>query len=85
MPNGGHAPNSRFPAKCNALIVDFLDRKLGIPAPARKRMPPTRKAKKALYLSSPIGLGHGRRDITIAKALRQLHPDLEVEWLAQDL
>ena len=37
-----------------------------------------------LYLSSPIGLGHGRRDIAIARELRKLHPDLQVDWLAQD-
>jgi predicted glycosyltransferase len=42
------------------------------------------KAKRALYLSSPIGLGHGRRDIAIARELRKLHPDLLVDWLAQD-
>lgn len=82
IPGGGHNPLARYPAKCNALIVDFLDRKLGIPAPARGRA--TTKAKKALYLSSPIGLGHGRRDITIATELRKLHPDLHVDWLAQD-
>src|SRR5262249_46634571 len=34
--------------------------------------------------SSPIGLGHGRRDIAITRELRKLHPDLQVEWLAQD-
>ena len=33
IPGGGHNPLGRFPAKCNALINDFLDRKLGIPAP----------------------------------------------------
>jgi predicted glycosyltransferase len=37
-----------------------------------------------LYLSSPIGLGHARRDVAIAKELRSLHPDLEIDWLAQD-
>ena len=35
-------------------------------------------------MSSPIGLGHARRDIAIARELRGLHPDLEVDWLAQD-
>ena len=79
----GHNPLGRYPAKCNALIVDFLDRRLGIPAPKRPAGA-TRKAKKALYLSSPIGLGHGRRDIAITRELRKLHPDLEVDWLAQD-
>jgi pimeloyl-ACP methyl ester carboxylesterase/predicted glycosyltransferase len=83
VPGGGHNPLGRFPAKCNALIVDFLDRKLGIAAPKR-RAASTRKVKKALYLSSPIGLGHGRRDIAITRELRKLHPSLEVDWLAQD-
>jgi pimeloyl-ACP methyl ester carboxylesterase/predicted glycosyltransferase len=84
VPGGGHNPLGRFPAKCNELINDFLDRRLGIPGPGRRRSKPARKAKKALYLSSPIGLGHGRRDIAITRELRKLHPDLEVEWLAQD-
>jgi predicted glycosyltransferase len=81
---GGHNPLGRVPAKTNALIVEFLDRKLGIAATGRRASPTTRKAKRALYLSSPIGLGHGRRDIAITRELRKLHPDLEVEWLAQD-
>jgi pimeloyl-ACP methyl ester carboxylesterase/predicted glycosyltransferase len=83
IPDGGHDPLGRIPAKCNSLIVDFLDRRLGIPAPkapARR----TKKAKRALYLSSPIGLGHGRRDIAITRELRKHHPDLQVDWLAQD-
>jgi predicted glycosyltransferase len=84
IPGGGHNPLGRIPAKTNALIVDFLDRKLGIAAPARRASRATRKAKRALYLSSPIGLGHGRRDIAITRELRKLHPDLEVDWLAQD-
>ncbi len=81
---GGHNPLGRIPAKCNALIVDFLDRRLGIAAPGRCASRPARKARRALYLSSPIGLGHGRRDIAITRELRKLHPDLEVDWLAQD-
>lgn len=79
----GHNPLGRFPAKCNALINDFLDRRLGIPAPGKRTARPA-KEKKALYLSSPIGLGHGRRDIAIVRELRQLHPGLVVDWLAQD-
>jgi pimeloyl-ACP methyl ester carboxylesterase/predicted glycosyltransferase len=84
IPGGGHNPFGRFPAKSNALIVDFLNRKLGIAAPRRQLSRTTRKAKRALYLSSPIGLGHGRRDIAIARELRKPRPDLQVDWLAQD-
>ena len=36
-----------------------------------------------LYVSSPIGLGHARRDLAIADELRTLRPGLEVHWLAQ--
>jgi pimeloyl-ACP methyl ester carboxylesterase/predicted glycosyltransferase len=82
FPGGGHNLLGRFPAKCNALILDFLDRKLGIPAP--KKVAKAARTKRALYLSSPIGLGHGRRDIAITRELRKLHPDLQVDWLAQD-
>ncbi|UUZ61305.1 hypothetical protein LP418_12360 [Nocardioides sp. B-3] len=32
----------------------------------------------------PIGLGHARRDLAIARELRARHPDLRVDWLAQD-
>ncbi|MFL5727531.1 MAG: glycosyltransferase [Chloroflexota bacterium] len=42
----------------------------------------TRK-RRALYISSPIGLGHAMRDAAIAEELRALHPDLEIDWLAQ--
>jgi pimeloyl-ACP methyl ester carboxylesterase len=90
LPGGGHNVLGRFPAKANTLIMDFLARKLGLGANtgantgAKRPAGRTAKAKRALYLSSPIGLGHGRRDIAIARELRKLHPDLEVDWLAQD-
>lgn len=42
-----------------------------------------RRPRRALYLSSPIGLGHARRDLAIATELRALHPDLRIDWLAQ--
>ncbi|WP_019179970.1 glycosyltransferase [Microbacterium yannicii] len=42
-----------------------------------------RRPKKALFLSSPIGLGHARRDVAIAQELRKIHPDLHIDWLAQ--
>ena len=51
------------------------DRRAGSAAAARR--------KRALYLSSPIGLGHARRDVAIADELRRLQPDLEIDWLAQ--
>ena len=41
------------------------------------------RRRRALYLSSPIGLGHALRDAAIADELRALHPELEIDWLAQ--
>ena len=41
------------------------------------------RRKRALYLSSPIGLGHARRDVAVAQALKRVRPDLEIDWLAQ--
>jgi predicted glycosyltransferase len=40
--------------------------------------------KRALFISSPIGLGHSQRDVAIARELRALSPGLEIDWLAQD-
>jgi pimeloyl-ACP methyl ester carboxylesterase len=82
IPGGGHNPLGRYPAKSNDLINDFLDRRLGLAAPERHGTHRS-KTKKALYLSSPIGLGHGRRDIAITRELRKLHPGIEIDWLAQ--
>jgi predicted glycosyltransferase len=41
------------------------------------------RRRRALYISSPIGLGHAQRDVAIAGELRKLQPDLEIDWLAQ--
>lgn len=42
-----------------------------------------RRPRRVLYLSSPIGLGHAQRDVAVAAALRERHPDVQVDWLAQ--
>ncbi|HEY3164790.1 MAG TPA: glycosyltransferase [Candidatus Limnocylindrales bacterium] len=41
------------------------------------------RSRRALYISSPIGLGHAQRDVAIADELRKIHPDLQIDWLAQ--
>ena len=40
-------------------------------------------AKRVLYVSGSVGLGHVTRDLAIVRELRALQPDLEVTWLAQ--
>lgn len=39
-------------------------------------------AKRLLYISGSIGLGHASRDVAIARELRRLQPGLEIDWLA---
>ena len=82
LKGAGHNPAGRFPAQVNTLIRDFLAEHLGTWKPKMAKR--NGAMKKALYLSSPIGLGHARRDLAIARELRQLHPDLQVDWLSQD-
>ena len=79
LEGAGHGPHARQPVKVNQLIRDFACP----PKPAAEWTTATRRRKRALYISSPIGLGHAQRDIAIADELRRLHPDLEIDWLAQ--
>jgi UDP:flavonoid glycosyltransferase YjiC (YdhE family) len=39
-------------------------------------------AKKVLFISGSLGLGHVVRDLAIAGALRRRQPDIEIFWLA---
>lgn len=41
------------------------------------------RPRRALFVSSAIGLGHIQRDLAIARELRALVPDLEIHWWAQ--
>ena len=82
LEGSGHGPHARDPVKVNLLLREFLgegDR------PPQRRIPRSlhRKRPRALYISSPIGLGHAQRDLAIARELRKLRPDLEIDWLAQ--
>lgn len=82
---GGHFPHARKPVQVNLALRDFSEDAFG-----RERTPrdPTvyrpDGRPRALYISSPIGLGHAQRDVAIARELRKLEPDLQVDWLAQD-
>jgi pimeloyl-ACP methyl ester carboxylesterase len=78
--NGGHCPQARDPVRVNLLLREFAR-----PTPART-LTWTRghgRRTRALYISSPIGLGHAQRDVAIAGELRKLRPELEIDWLAQ--
>ncbi|MGN6576990.1 MAG: alpha/beta fold hydrolase, partial [Nocardioides sp.] len=79
----GHVPQLRHPVVVNHAIRDFVDRV----CPRRPRATPwlfaRERRRTALWVSSPIGLGHVLRDLAVARALRERVPDLRIEWLAQ--
>jgi pimeloyl-ACP methyl ester carboxylesterase/predicted glycosyltransferase len=79
LEGSGHGPHVRDPVKVNQLLRDFAIPTRPRPQWARGKA----RRKRALYISSPIGLGHAQRDVAIADELRLLHPDLEIDWLAQ--
>jgi pimeloyl-ACP methyl ester carboxylesterase/predicted glycosyltransferase len=79
LEGSGHGPHVRDPVKVNLLLRDFA-----VPREVPRRWVRGKaRRKRALYISSPIGLGHAQRDAAIADELRKLHPDLEIDWLAQ--
>jgi pimeloyl-ACP methyl ester carboxylesterase/predicted glycosyltransferase len=79
----GHVPHVRDPVVVNRLMLDFIARVLPSPPRQQTWTHALRRPRRALYVSSPIGLGHAQRDVAIADQLRLLHPDLHIDWLAQ--
>jgi pimeloyl-ACP methyl ester carboxylesterase/predicted glycosyltransferase len=84
MEGAGHLPQGRHPVFINRLLHEFLDEvaPVGPVAPRHWRTSMTRQPR-ALFLSSPIGLGHARRDLAIAQSLREQRPELQIDWLTQ--
>ncbi len=81
LEGAGHLPQARHPVVVNQAIKAFVRQ---FPPPvARRWTRPLNRPRRVLFLSSPIGLGHSRRDIAIADELRALRPGLQVDWLAQ--
>jgi len=79
---GGHSSQLRDPVFVNSELDDFVESLLPRPQP-RVWVRAAQRPKRALYLCSPIGLGHALRDVAIAAELRTHHPDLQIDWLAQ--
>jgi len=81
----GHLPHARKPVQANLALREFSEDAFG-----RERTPRDANVyraddrPRALFISSPIGLGHAQRDIAIAREMRRLEPDLQIDWLAQD-
>jgi pimeloyl-ACP methyl ester carboxylesterase len=83
----GHAPHLRDPIAANRVIGEFVRDVTPLPVERRGRrrtwVRASQRPKRALYLCSPIGLGHARRDVAVACELRLHHPELQIDWLAQ--
>jgi pimeloyl-ACP methyl ester carboxylesterase len=83
LEGGGHLVNARHPVRTNLILRDFVDDVSGTRPPIGTWTRALRRRRRALYISSPIGLGHAQRDVAIAAELRLRNPDLEIDWLAQ--
>jgi pimeloyl-ACP methyl ester carboxylesterase/predicted glycosyltransferase len=83
MEGAGHIAQARHPVRVNGLMREFAESVVPPQPKVRTWTRALSRRRRALYISSPIGLGHARRDVAIAKELRKLHPDLEIDWLAQ--
>ncbi|WP_167001955.1 alpha/beta hydrolase [Mumia sp. ZJ430] len=81
---GGHAPHARSPVAVTRAVREFAERLWPETSVRRTWTRGRRRPRRALYLTSPIGLGHVRRDLAIADALRKHHPDLQIDWLTQE-
>lgn len=73
---GGHLMPARDPVAFAQAVHGFVGagdaRRTWVRGMARKR--------RALFISSAIGLGHVQRDLAIAREMRRQCPDLEVDW-----
>jgi pimeloyl-ACP methyl ester carboxylesterase/UDP:flavonoid glycosyltransferase YjiC (YdhE family) len=96
---GGHGLFGRDAVKVNRLVRDFaLGREIEdatIPATTERAVPtpeprpvarraPRSSQRRVLWLSSPIGLGHIQRDLAMARRLRELNPNVTVDFLAAE-
>jgi pimeloyl-ACP methyl ester carboxylesterase len=77
---GGHIPAARDPVFFNRAVRDFVGSRPRTTTWTRAMS----RGQRALFISSPIGLGHVQRDLAIARELRKLHPDLAIDWFTVD-
>jgi pimeloyl-ACP methyl ester carboxylesterase/predicted glycosyltransferase len=92
MAGAGHMLNGRHPVAFNQWTRDFAATLTNTPTTTvwaaaaespRTWTRPLDRPRRVLYLSSPIGLGHARRDLAIVEELRRRKPGVQVDWLAQ--
>lgn len=79
IPQAGHGFIRKWP-QVSRHILEFLK-------PETKHnslQSQQRKNPRMLWISSPIGLGHVKRDLAIAGEIRKKIPDLIIHWLSVD-
>jgi pimeloyl-ACP methyl ester carboxylesterase/predicted glycosyltransferase len=77
---GGHITAARDPVVFNRALRAFVEGPVRTGTWTRAMS----RKRRALFISSPIGLGHVQRDLAIARELRKLQPDLEIDWFTVD-
>jgi pimeloyl-ACP methyl ester carboxylesterase/UDP:flavonoid glycosyltransferase YjiC (YdhE family) len=77
--HAGHAFLRTWPQVCRHFL-NFLKPETALPTPGNVDEADSR----ILWISSPIGLGHVKRDLAIADKMRKQKPDLSIDWLAID-
>ena len=65
------------------MLKDFGDSASGRPPRSYTWHHALARPRRAIFVSSSIGLGHIQRDLAVARELRELVPDLEIHWWAQ--
>ena len=79
IPGAGHAFARTWP-QVNRHLLEFLMPEATVPKSEIHDTGITR----ILWISSPIGLGHVKRDVAIANEIRKAIPNLQIDWLAID-
>jgi pimeloyl-ACP methyl ester carboxylesterase/predicted glycosyltransferase len=73
---GGHLLPARDPVAFCRMVREFT----GVQPPRTTWVRGMARKRRALFVSSAIGLGHVQRDLAIARELRALQPELEIDW-----
>ncbi len=76
--NTAHMPHFFSPVKVNLLLDSFLKDRISNKNLTKRKA--EKKIYNALYIPSPIGLGHVQRDLALVRELRK-QADISVEWL----
>jgi pimeloyl-ACP methyl ester carboxylesterase/predicted glycosyltransferase len=79
IPEAGHAFIRTWP-QVGRHILNFLKPEMRTDSQSGKQG----EHPKILWISSPVGLGHVKRDLAIAAEMRKKRPHLTIHWLAAD-